>query len=297
MSIPDGGESWNTSGKSCFADTTHVTATGNPEFQLSNLGNLPLDGKAVSGGNDTVILKDRYNSNFRKWSETDTILGLSSQWTQVEANVFGDSNGSEANFNLGTSITVTQSLLGSTGSSFSCNGGGTTGESNNLFLGLCSTWADGILFTEASLPSMIVTPNVPLDAATIAPWTGFEVTNASAVFNSSITELYGVTPTGTVTYNFWTNSGCSGAPASSSPFPDVVTLFGGIVPNSAPTGPLSAGSYSFNAIYSGDSSYTSSASKCEAFSVRPLHLFVSGGISGMTVFDSTGETSVYLTNS
>ena len=63
------------------------------------------------------------------------------------------------------------------------------------------------------------------------------------------------TPTGTVTYQFFTTSNGSG------PHTDqVVTLVNGAVPNSAVHGPLAAGAYSFIAVYSGDANFKGSAS-------------------------------------
>jgi hypothetical protein len=47
----------------------------------------------------------------------------------------------------------------------------------------------------------------------------------------------------------------------------MVTLSGGLVPNSAIQSSLGAGSYSFQAAYSGDSNYASSTSPCENFTV------------------------------
>ncbi len=70
---------------------------------------------------------------------------------------------------------------------------------------------------------------------------------------------------GTVTYNFWRNGVCSGTPF----WTKTVTVTNAKVPNSNSTGPLAAGSYSFNATYSGDTSSNTFAafSSCEPFTV------------------------------
>ena len=70
-------------------------------------------------------------------------------------------------------------------------------------------------------------------------------------------------PTGTVTYSFFDNAACS-SPATST---GTVTLNGGSVPNSSTQTVTAAGSYAFDAVYSGSSYYTGSSSSCEPFSV------------------------------
>src|SRR5947209_6327774 len=69
------------------------------------------------------------------------------------------------------------------------------------------------------------------------------------------------TPTGTVTFTFFTaSSACTGASVGSG----TVTLdASGVAHPSASQGPLSAGSYSFIAHYNGDLNYTATDSPCE----------------------------------
>ena len=75
----------------------------------------------------------------------------------------------------------------------------------------------------------------------------------------------GFTPTGTITYHFFQDGTC-GAPDEMTgggwPYPVHLNLDGS-VPNSQSTGPLGAGSYSFQAFYSGDANYESLTSLCE----------------------------------
>ncbi len=105
------------------------------------------------------------------------------------------------------------------------------------------------------------------DAFTNAHWSGTEVTGSSAYDTATVTGLEGgPTPTGTVTYEFFTNGTCNGVAAVS----DTATMSGGDVPSSSTEGPLVPGSYSFDASYSGDTNYDPSpASSCEQFSVGP----------------------------
>src|SRR5256712_2190391 len=73
------------------------------------------------------------------------------------------------------------------------------------------------------------------------------------------------TPTGTVTFTFFTaSSTCTGASVGSG----TVTLdASGVAHPSASQGPLSAGSYSFIAHYNGDLNYTATDSPCEPLTV------------------------------
>src|SRR5256884_9093412 len=73
------------------------------------------------------------------------------------------------------------------------------------------------------------------------------------------------TPTGTVTFTFFTaSSACTGASVGSG----TVTLdASGVAHPSASQGPLSAGSYSFIAHYNGDLNYTATDSPCEPLTV------------------------------
>jgi hypothetical protein len=103
------------------------------------------------------------------------------------------------------------------------------------------------------------------DAITGTPWAGTEVTGASAYDTATVTGSGGITPTGTVTYSYFTNGSCSGSPSTTQG----VTLNSGAVPNSSTVGPLATASYSFDAVYGGDGNYGASpVSACEPFTVN-----------------------------
>jgi hypothetical protein len=103
------------------------------------------------------------------------------------------------------------------------------------------------------------------DAATSSPWSGTEVTGASAYASSTVSPASGggPAPTGSVAYTLYGNGTCSGG----SLFTFTESLSSGSVPNSASTAPLSRGTYFFQASYSGDSNYTPSHSNCTSFTV------------------------------
>ena len=66
-----------------------------------------------------------------------------------------------------------------------------------------------------------------------------------------------------MTYRFFSTIGCidTGTAAGGG------ALAGGVPPNSNPEGPLAAGSYGFEATYSGDANYAGSTSTCEPLTI------------------------------
>src|SRR5437660_1205331 len=111
------------------------------------------------------------------------------------------------------------------------------------------------------------TATTTYDASTAMPWSGTEVTGASAYDTATVTGATGTAPTSSVFYTYYTTPDCSGIGASESP-PGGSVLSGGIVPSSSTVGPEAAGTHSFQAVYSGDSNYFSSTSLCEPFTVN-----------------------------
>jgi hypothetical protein len=71
------------------------------------------------------------------------------------------------------------------------------------------------------------------------------------------------TPTGTVTFTFYTNGSCAGNGAGAG----TVTLNSGVADPSSSKGPLSAGSYSFKAHYNGSNTYVEKDGGCEPLTV------------------------------
>ena len=113
-------------------------------------------------------------------------------------------------------------------------------------------------------------------------------------------------PTGTVTYIFYRAGTCSTGTGVGTP--DVVSVSGGTVPNSANRGPLTAdeGPFAFQATYSGDGNYVGGASDCEPFSVAKgdtslataIHDATTGAVIGaMVPLDSHVYDSASLTHS
>ncbi len=128
-------------------------------------------------------------------------------------------------------------------------------------------------FTVAATSSS--TNTVVDDATTKNPWSGNEVAGATAYDTSTVTGVAGVTPTGTISYTFWTNATCANPGSAAGSALALGTT-------SSTEGPLAAGSYSFQAAYSGDSNYSSSKSSCEPFSVSKVSPTITTTASPLT---------------
>jgi uncharacterized repeat protein (TIGR01451 family) len=94
------------------------------------------------------------------------------------------------------------------------------------------------------------------------PVTGALPLGSSVSDQATVSGIAGVTPTGNATFTFFTNGTCAGAGTHASPVP-----LGSGEAGSSTQGPLTAGSYSFDLFYGGDSNYAASASSCESFTV------------------------------
>jgi hypothetical protein len=155
-----------------------------------------------------------------------------------------------------------------------------SGDTN--YMGSMSSCEYFTVVGSGGTPTTITT--TVFDASTNAAWSGTEVAGASAYDTATLSGQVGSkVPTGTVTYDFFYTADCTATPFSNS----MVTLSGGSVPNSKPTGALGEGSYAFEAVYSGDSTYAGSTSPCEPFNVglQPLtkvQLYVMPAVDGGT---------------
>jgi len=137
-------------------------------------------------------------------------------------------------------------------------------------------------FTVAILPpgpESTTTRTAVFDAATNAALIdGNLTTGGSAYDTSTVTGA-----TGTVSYLFWTNGDCGVSEDVAGTHAGTALALGA---HSSAEGPLAAGSYSFEAVYSSDNTalFTGSTSACEPFTV------VSGGVGGSTVGPSPTAT-------
>jgi hypothetical protein len=126
---------WNTAGSDCYKNSKSV---GVPLETIKQLKTMSLSGAAIAGGIDTLVLTTKTNA-YTTTGE-DSVTFLANDWTASEFNVIGDGGGSQAVFNAGTSLTVQIDLVDGQTTAPTCQANdGTTGETNNLNLGSCTT--------------------------------------------------------------------------------------------------------------------------------------------------------------
>jgi len=127
---------WDSDGEGDCVINSNLTVA--PDVKPTSLASLSLSGTAVAGGNDSAV----FNNGTKAYSlvASDKVVDISQVWKQSEFNVFGDAGGSRADFNKPVSITVKVALTdGSTSAPTCVADDGSTGETNNLTLGSCST--------------------------------------------------------------------------------------------------------------------------------------------------------------
>jgi hypothetical protein len=138
----------------CFANSPAVTA---PDAPPTSLASLSLSGSAVASGSDTIT----FNNGTTAYTVTtpDSKLDIAQVWNQSEFNIVGDAGGSEAVFNAGSSVLVNVALTDGSNAAPTCVANdGSTGETNNLTLGPCSTAggaSPSISFDEGNQPPTI----------------------------------------------------------------------------------------------------------------------------------------------
>jgi len=125
---------WYSYSNDCYTNSNGV---GVPKEAITKLKKFALSATAKNGGIDTLVFtvgKVAYST-----TGSDSVVYLATAWTESEFNVFGDGGGSEAYFNLGSSVTVKVAVSNGTTNAPTCAANsGTTGETNNLNLGSCS---------------------------------------------------------------------------------------------------------------------------------------------------------------
>jgi hypothetical protein len=126
---------WSKSGTAnCYQDSKLISV---PSLPITELGEEGLSGSAEANGNDGITFV--YGNDSWYLSAKDSVLDIASVWNKAEFNVVGNGGGAQAQFNPGTTITVTLIVGDGTGTAPTCvKDGGTTGESNNLSVGPCT---------------------------------------------------------------------------------------------------------------------------------------------------------------
>jgi hypothetical protein len=129
---PNCPEGWDSYATDCFYNSNAVNV---PNQKLSALGDIRVSGATVSGGNDTI----KVTTSKKAYAVTmpDSMIDLAGNWNTTEFNLFGDGGGSEADFNVGTTLEVNIKLQDGSTIAPTCITDGFTLESNNLGLNGC----------------------------------------------------------------------------------------------------------------------------------------------------------------
>jgi hypothetical protein len=162
------GATWTQVGdRGCYLESPSLSV---PMSNISDLDNMLLEASINQNGLDAVVLFAGTPRQVFAVAVPTNFLGLNGFWSQAEFNVFGLGDASQAVFNEGTTMTVTNTLVAAGGAPISAScvgptapggmgpsatgGPGTTGETNNLDLG-CPCFAEGagIFFTESNASS------------------------------------------------------------------------------------------------------------------------------------------------
>jgi hypothetical protein len=272
-----GGTGWYSYYNSCYA---YVSSSSPPLEPVSNLIHLSLIADS-STAYDQVTLNDSSTIPTGIWSvtATDSVFNLSQYWQDAEFNVFGLGSGSQANFNSGTSITVNILLTTATGTiQPSCLwNSGTTGETNDLFLGSCYVnpiyW---VSFTETL-------PGVSLSSSSGVAGTSVTIVGTGFIASRSLT----------VTYDGST---------ASMPTTCTTDASGNINPGCTFTVPLSVSGPHIVTVSDGTNSPTATFTVIKASPTLTLTLSRSSIVVGQSVYESAalkgsfhaGGTVTYL---
>jgi hypothetical protein len=150
----DAGKFSNLPGENCFQNSHSATLP--TSIPITDLGKVTLTASASSYLLDTVCAT--YDGNQVCDNYPDAIAGSANGWNEAEFNVVGDGEGSQAQFNPGSSLTIKLASNYADGSTDapSCPNSdvdfiGYTGETNNLTLGQCVATA-GSLATFSLIP-------------------------------------------------------------------------------------------------------------------------------------------------
>ena len=129
-----------------------------------------------------------------------------------------------------------------------------------------------------------VTATVIKNAAGGATVTGALPLGSSVFDTATVTPTpAGFTPTGSVAYTFFSNGTCDGTGTAAGGG----ALVAGLPPNSNTEGPLAAGSYGLEAVYSGDANYAGSTSVCE-----PLTISAGTTVTATVIKNAVGGATV-----
>lgn len=123
-------QNWIASGGDCYKNAPNSVLV--PTVPVTQLGDVRLAGSAGSNGDSVFFSVSGYVYGMKN-AQDDGVTDLSDHWTGAEFNVLGNSNGNQAVFNAGATITVRLEAVTGYSTAASCrSNSGTTAEENNL---------------------------------------------------------------------------------------------------------------------------------------------------------------------
>lgn len=123
-------QNWMASGGDCYKNAPNSVLV--PTVPIAQLADVRLAGSAGSNGDSVFFSVGGYVYGMKS-AQDDGVTDLSQHWTGAEFNVVGNSDGNQAVFNAGATITVRLEAVTGYSTAAACAGNsGTTGEENNL---------------------------------------------------------------------------------------------------------------------------------------------------------------------
>ena len=263
---------WFSYSPDCYTNSPASSFSGGA-LTAADLASTQLTGSASAGGTDAVTLS--FGGEATLVSNADSVVDLAPYWNTAEFDVFGDGGGSQANFGASTTLEARTTLSDSSLSAPKCVEEGFTAETNNLSLTNTPTIGTQGLPTTVSQQTN-ASPTTPSCAAgsgsttattmstslsgggssgaAISVSTGTAVTDQATLSGTNASEA-----SGTVTYNVYSESNCSDLVGGGTAEPITTP---GTLPASAPITLDNAGTYYWQASYSGDTYNSSSTSSC-----------------------------------
>lgn len=120
---------WASYSGSCFRNSPSVSVSPIP---ATSLGQTTFTGSVAKGGNDRLDLAA--GATHYVVTSPDSVVNLADNWTTAEFTLVGDCCGYAANFNAGTTLSVTTTTHNGQKTAPACLLVGYTGETNNLNL-------------------------------------------------------------------------------------------------------------------------------------------------------------------
>src|SRR2546426_3547759 len=239
-----------------LVDCASSTSTGTPTQAAGSIKFFAPSGATLSALTATYASQNVVQGSDQCSTSLNILFTISGTFPMKIVVAWGGHISSEAEWGSGTSASfISGSPYHMAQISLTKNGATVSGVGNQ----------DRAL--EAS--AVFFSPSIATDiknAADGSSVTGGTVPAGTTVYDTATLTGASSNAGGTVFYAFYTNLACSGTPSTNQS----VTVSSAVVPNSPNKGPLSTGSYSYQAYYAGDSLNFAALSPCEPLTVAEL---------------------------